>query len=141
MLPSAEVVQVSAMYPRYLGTAAMFSHVDTSATGWSEQHLTQTAKKGARFPHRRLGLCESAKKTRDIFESARGAVLFVDEAYRLYDPTGRPFPGGGRRDRDVINGGRVPQQAGRGLRGLRRADAHVAGSGESGPQVESLGYH
>jgi SpoVK/Ycf46/Vps4 family AAA+-type ATPase len=34
---------------------------------------------------------QAAKKTRDVFESARGAVLFIDEAYRLYDPTGRSY--------------------------------------------------
>lgn len=34
---------------------------------------------------------QAAGKTRDIFESARGAVLFIDEAYRLYDPTGRSY--------------------------------------------------
>ncbi|KAH8063637.1 ATP binding protein [Aureococcus anophagefferens] len=34
---------------------------------------------------------QAAKKTRDVFDSARGAVLFVDEAYRLYDPTGRSY--------------------------------------------------
>ena len=33
----------------------------------------------------------SAAKTRDIFDSARGAVLFIDEAYRLYDPLGRSY--------------------------------------------------
>ena len=34
---------------------------------------------------------QTAANTRDIFDSARGAVLFVDEAYRLYDPLGRSF--------------------------------------------------
>jgi len=34
---------------------------------------------------------QAARKTRDVFESARGAVLFIDEAYRLYDPTGRSY--------------------------------------------------
>ena len=34
---------------------------------------------------------QTGAKTRDIFESARGAVLFIDEAYRLYDPLGRSY--------------------------------------------------
>ena len=34
---------------------------------------------------------QTAAQTRDIFESARGAVLFIDEAYRLYDPAGRSY--------------------------------------------------
>jgi SpoVK/Ycf46/Vps4 family AAA+-type ATPase len=34
---------------------------------------------------------QTAAKTRDIFDSARGAVLFIDEAYRLYDPAGRSY--------------------------------------------------
>ena len=34
---------------------------------------------------------QTAARTRDIFDSARGAVLFVDEAYRLYDPLGRSY--------------------------------------------------
>ena len=34
---------------------------------------------------------QTAAKTRDIFDSARGAVLFIDEAYRLYDPLGRSY--------------------------------------------------
>ena len=34
---------------------------------------------------------QTAANTRDIFDSARGAVLFVDEAYRLYDPLGRSY--------------------------------------------------
>ena len=34
---------------------------------------------------------QAAARTRDIFDSARGAVLFIDEAYRLYDPLGRSY--------------------------------------------------
>jgi len=34
---------------------------------------------------------QTAANTRDIFDSARGAVLFIDEAYRLYDPLGRSY--------------------------------------------------
>ena len=34
---------------------------------------------------------QTAAQTRDIFDSARGAVLFIDEAYRLYDPMGRSY--------------------------------------------------
>jgi len=34
---------------------------------------------------------QTAARTRDIFDSARGAVLFIDEAYRLYDPLGRSY--------------------------------------------------
>ena len=34
---------------------------------------------------------QAARKTRDVFESARGAVLFIDEAYRLFDPSGRSY--------------------------------------------------
>merc|ERR1719181_894814 len=34
---------------------------------------------------------QAARKTRDVFESARGAVLFIDEASRLYDPAGRSY--------------------------------------------------
>ena len=34
---------------------------------------------------------QAAGRTRDIFDSARGAVLFIDEAYRLYDPAGRSY--------------------------------------------------
>ena len=34
---------------------------------------------------------QAARKTRDIFESARGSVLFIDEAYRLWDPHGRSY--------------------------------------------------
>ena len=34
---------------------------------------------------------QTAAQTRDIFDSARGAVLFIDEAYRLYDPAGRSY--------------------------------------------------
>ena len=32
---------------------------------------------------------QTAATTRDLFDSARGSVLFIDEAYRLYDPLGR----------------------------------------------------
>ena len=34
---------------------------------------------------------QTASKTRDVFDSARGAVLFIDEAYRLHDPAGRSY--------------------------------------------------
>merc|ERR1719197_777168 len=43
----------------------------------------------SQFPTGFVG--QTAAQTRDIFDSARGAVLFIDEAYRLYDPAGRSY--------------------------------------------------
>ena len=59
---------------------------------------------------------QAARKTRDVFESARGAVLFIDEAYRLYDPTGRSYssaewPSYWSFKSAVVEGGSRPRRA------------------------------